>query len=319
MDPRYPPGEPFDGGMLDVGDSHHIYWEVCGNPRGKPAVVLHGGPGSGAAGGLRRYFDPDGYRLVLFDQRGCGRSTPHASLPHIDLSTNTTHHLLGDIERLRRHLGIEQWLVFGGSWGSTLGLAYGQSHPQHVSELVLASVVTTTRQEVDWVTRQVGRLFPEAWHRFRDALPEGEREGILVDAYSRLLHDPDPVVREAAAQAWCAWEQAHVDVHGERLADPRFDDPRFRLAFARLVTHYWRQAAWLEEGQLLRDAERLAGTPGVLIHGRLDVSSPLDIPWQLAQAWTDAELVVVDSGHSSAEPAMAAAIVTATDRFLDTT
>jgi proline iminopeptidase len=316
MASAYPETEPHDQGMLDVGDGHRIHWEVCGNPAGKPAVVLHGGPGSGTTPGMRRLFDPDAYRVVLFDQRNCGRSTPHASLPTVDLTTNTTHHLVGDIERLRRHLDVDRWLVYGGSWGSTLALAYAERHPERVSEMVLAMVVTTTRTEVDWVTRQVGRLFPAAWRAFRDHVPAEERDGDLAAAYSRLLHDPDPAVRDHAARAWCAWEDAHVAVGPEHRPNPRYDDPRFRICFARLVTHYWRHAAWLEDGQLLGDADRLRGIPGVLVHGRLDVSSPLDVPWQLAQVWPDADLVVAEgAGHSSTAPTMTEAIVAATDRF----
>ncbi|MDP8908489.1 MAG: alpha/beta fold hydrolase, partial [Chloroflexota bacterium] len=192
MTERFPAIEPYDHGMLDVGDDNSIYWETCGNPAGQPAVVLHGGPGSGCSAGSRRLFNPATYRVVLFDQRGCGRSTPHASDPAVDLAINTTHHLIADIERLRRHLGIDRWLVFGGSWGSTLGLAYAEQHPMHVSAAILVSVVTTTKREVEWVTRDMGRIFPEEWQRFRDAVPEAERDGSLVDAYSRLLEGFDP-------------------------------------------------------------------------------------------------------------------------------
>jgi proline iminopeptidase len=308
--------EPYDQGMLDVGDRNLIYWELCGNPRGKPAVVLHGGPGSGCAPGLRRFFDPSAYRIVLFDQRGCGRSIPHASDTAVDLNANTTHHLLRDIERLRQHLAIERWLVFGGSWGSTLALAYAEQSPERVSEMVLISLVTTTHREVRWVTRDVGRYFPEAWTRFREGLPEAERDGDLTEGYARLLRDPDPTVREKAASDWCRWEDAHVAVHADSKPSPRYEDPRFRMAFARLVTHYWLNAAWIEDGSLLRDAGRLATIPAVLIHGRIDLSSPIDIPWQLAQRWPGSELVIVDeAGHGTGEPRMAAAIIAATDRF----
>jgi proline iminopeptidase len=302
-----------DQGLLDVGDGHRIHWEQWGDPAGKPAVVLHGGPGAGCGPWWRGLFDADAYRVVLFDQRGCGGSRPHASAPVIDLATNTTHHLVADIERLRRHLAIERWLVLGGSWGSTLALAYAQAHPDRVTELVLFAVTTTTRREVEWITRGVGALFPAAWERFRAGVPEGERDGSLVDAYSRLLHDPDPAVRERAAREWCAWEAAHVRVHPDQPPDPRYDDPAFRLCFARLVTHYWRHAAWLEEGALLRGAGGLAGIPGVLVHGRRDVSSPLDVPSALARAWPGSELVVVDEGHGG--PAMTAAVRAATRRF----
>ncbi|MCO5998242.1 prolyl aminopeptidase [Actinoallomurus rhizosphaericola] len=310
----YPETEPYDQGMLDVGDGHRVYWEVCGNPDGRPAVALHGGPGSGCGPWWRRYFDPGAYRVVLFDQRGCGRSTPHASAPVVDLSTNTTDHLIADIELLRGHLGIDRWLVLGGSWGSTLGLAYAERHPERVGELILFAVALTGRREVEWITHDVGRIFPEQWARFRDGVPAADRDGSLAEAYSRLLHDPDPAVREKAAQDWCAWEDAHVAVLPDHRPDPRYDDPAFRMCFARLVTHYWRHAGFLEDGALLRDAGRLAGIPGVLIHGRLDVSSPLQAAWELAQVWPDGELVVVDdAGHGGG--GMRDAIVAATDRF----
>lgn len=312
----YPEIEPDEQGMLDVGDGNLVYWETCGNPEGKPAVVLHGGPGSGCTPGSRRAFDPAAYRIVLFDQRGCGRSTPHASDPAVDLATNTTHHLIADIERLRRHLGIERWLVFGGSWGSTLGLAYAEQHPERVSEIVLVSITNTTRREVEWVTRDMGRIFPTEWARFRDGVPATERDGSLVEAYSRLLNDPDPAVREQAAQDWCTWEDVHVSLAPGHRPSPRYEDPVFRMAFARLVTHYWRHAAWLEEGVLLREAGKLAGIPGVLIHGRLDVSGPPDIAWELARRWPDSELVLIDdAGHGGGHAGMTEALIAATDRF----
>jgi proline iminopeptidase len=312
----YPEVEPYDQGLLEAGDGQLVYWEVCGSPDGKPAVVLHGGPGSGCNPGMRRLFDPGAYRVVLFDQRGCGRSRPNAADPATDLSVNTTHHLLGDIERLRRHLGVERWLVFGGSWGTTLGLAYAERHPDRVTEVVLVGIGTTRRHEVDWLTRRVGRLFPEQWARFRDGVPAADRDGDLAEAYARLLADPDPAVRERAARDWCRWEDSHVSVRPDHRPDPRYDDPVFRMVFARLVTHYWRHAAFLEDGALLAGAGRLAGIPGVLVHGRLDVSSPLDIAWELARAWPDAELVVLDeAGHSARDPGMTEAVVAATDRF----
>lgn len=315
MPGRYPEIEPYDHGLLDVGDGHRVYWETCGNPDGKPAVVLHGGPGSGCTPGHRRYFDPERYRVVLFDQRGCGRSTPLVDDPAVDLATNTTPHLLADIERLREHLDIERWMVLGGSWGSTLGLAYAETHPERVSELILFSVVTTTAREVEWVTRDVGRIFPEQWRRFRDGVPPDDRDGSLVDAYSRLLADPDPAVRSRAARAWCDWEDTHVSLAPDHHPDPRYDDPTFRLVFARLVTHYWRHAAWLEDGILLRRADRLAGIPGLLVNGRLDVSGPPDIAWQLTQKWPDAEVVLLGAAGHGAGPGLAETLVAATDRF----
>jgi proline iminopeptidase len=312
----YPEIEPHDQGILAVGEGNDLYWEVCSSPDGKPAVVLHGGPGSGCTPGLRRYFDPAAYRVVLFDQRNCGRSQPHASDPAVDLAANTTAHLVEDVERLRAHLGIGRWLVFGGSWGSTLALAYAERHPERVTEMVLASVVTTSRREVGWVTRDAGRYFPEQWERFRDGAPAAEPDGDLVSAYARLLHDPSPAVRERAARDWCDWEDTHVSVPPDHRHDPRYDDPDFRMAFARLVTHYWRHAAWLEDGALLRDAGRLAGIPGALVHGRLDLSSPVDIAWRLSRAWPDAGLVLVDrAGHGVRGRGMTEAVVAALDRF----
>jgi proline iminopeptidase len=297
--------------MLDVGDGHTIRWEACGALGGRPAVVLHGGPGSGCAPWWRRLFDPRAYRVVLFDQRGCGGSLPHAGDPDPDLSANTTGHLIADIELLRERLGIERWLVLGGSWGSTLGLAYAERHPERVSAMVLFSVCTTTRADIAWTTRGIARFFPEAFARLRAGVPESERDGDLTAAYNRLLLDPEPAVHERAARAWCAWEEA---LGGG--PDPRFADPRFRLGLARLVTHHWSNAAFLDDGALLRDAVRLSGIRGALIHGRLDVGAPVDVPYALAQAWDGCELVIVeDAGHGARSGAIGPAIVAATDRL----
>lgn len=296
---RYPPIEPYESGFLEVGEGHRLYWEQCGNPDGKPAVVLHGGPGSGCSPDMRRQFDPARYRVVLFDQRNAGRSTPWAGEATIDLATNTTPHLLADIERLRVHLGIDRWLVWGGSWGVTLGLAYAQAHPERVSELALTAITSPDRWLIDWITRDMGRVFPREWERFRDHVPAPDRDGDLAAAYAWLLHSDDPQVRAAAAQAWCDWEDTHVSLAPG--AEPRLSvaAPAFQLAFARLVTHYWSQGCFLDDGQLLRDAHRLAGIPGFMVHGRYDVSGPLDVAWQLSKVWPDGELVVVgDAGHS---------------------
>jgi proline iminopeptidase len=316
IDAFYPATEPYDRGRLEVGDGNLVYWETCGRPDGKPAVVLHGGPGSGCSPRLRQLFDPAAYRIVLFDQRGCGRSLPHAADHAVDLATNTTHHLIADIEQLRTHLGIERWLVFGGSWGATLALAYAELLPGRVSEMVLASVTTTSSRDVQWVTRDAGRYFPEQWARFRDGVPGADRDGDLVAAYHRLLNDPSPAVREKAARAWCDWEDTHVAVRSDHGHDTRYDDPSFRLAFARLVTHYWHHAAFLPEGGLLDAAVCLAAIPGVLIHGRIDLSGPLDTAWHLSRAWPGSELVVIDdAGHGLGQPGMSAAVVAATDSF----
>lgn len=313
----YPAIEPYDSGVIDVGDGHLVYWATCGNPDGQPALVLHGGPGSGCTPDSARYFNPERYRVVLMDQRGAGRSTPHASEPNVDLSTNTTHHVLADIERLRAHLGIERWLVRGGSWGSTLALAYAEQHPQRVTALVLNSIATTTPAEIEWISRGVGVFFPQAWARFRGGVPQADRDGSLVEAYHRLLMDSGPAVREKAARDWCDWETAIESAVTSGAPNPRYDNPAFRLGFARLVTHYWRHHAWIEDGALLRDADRLSGIPGVLIHGRLDLGTPLTTAWQLSQRWPGSELIVVDAaGHSAGDPGMGERIVAATDRLV---
>ena len=312
----YPLIEPYEQGLLDVGDGHRVYWEQCGNPQGKPALVLHGGPGSGATPAWRRYFDPRRYRIVLFDQRGCGRSTPHASDSLLALEANTTPHLVGDIERLREQLGLERWLLLGGSWGATLGLAYAEAHPQRVSDAVFFSITAGTAREIDWITRQAGRFFPDAWAKFRAGVRACDRDGDLAEAYARLLADPDPRVHETAARDWCAWEDAHVAIRPGQKPSPRYEDARFRLGFARLVTHYWRHQCFVEDGALLRDAARLAGVPAVLVHGRLDVSSPPDVAWELARRWPGSELILVnDAGHGAGEPGVATRLVEATDRF----
>jgi proline iminopeptidase len=308
----FPLLEPYGSGLLEVGDGHRVHWEQSGNPAGRPVVCLHGGPGSGCSPGWRRWFDPDRFRVVLLDQRGCGRSTPSAA---DDLRANTTHHLVADLERLRAHLGIQRWMLFGGSWGSTLGLAYATAHPERVSAAVLFSVVTTSRREVEWVTRDMGRLFPAAWEEFRAGVPAAERDGSLVDAYARLLDSPSPEVRERAARDWCRWEDTHVAVTANQTPDPRYDDPAFRMVFARLVTHYWRHAAWLPDGALLRGVAALGGIPAVLVTGRMDVSGPPDVAWRLARAWPGAELVIVDdAGHGRGYPGMREALLAAVDR-----
>jgi proline iminopeptidase len=299
----YPPIEPYEHGMLDVGNGNRVYWEICGNPAGKPAVLLHGGPGSGSSPGMRRGFDPARYRAVLFDQRGSGRSTPHASDPATRMEDNTTQHLIGDMERLREHLGIERWLVTGGSWGSTLALAYAEQYPERVGAIVLAAVTTTRRWEIDWLYRGVGRFFPGEWQRFREGVPEHQRDGDLVAAYAGLMEHPDMAVRERAARDWCRWEDAVLSGEPEGSPAPYSDRPdAARLAFVRICSRYFAHGAWLEEGALIRSAGRLAGIPGVLIHGRRDLSSPLDTAWELAQAWPEATLHVLEaSGHQATD------------------
>jgi proline iminopeptidase len=314
MPELYPSIEPYDCGWMDVGDGHRIYWEECGNPDGKPAMVLHGGPGSGAAPGWRRYFDARRYRLILFDQRGCGRSTPNAGDTLLALEANATPDLLADIERLRKLRRIEKWLLFGGSWGVTLGLAYAQAHPDRVSEAVFFSL--TAGGDGSWVTREAGRFFPEAWERFRQGVPAEDRDGDLADAYARLLASPDLTVCEKAARDWCAWEAAHVAIRPGEKPPARYEDPRFRLAFARIVTHYWRHRCWMDGVDLIAGASKLAAIPAVLAHGRLDVSGPPDIAWRLSRAWRGSKLVLLEAaGHGASEPGMTETLVGATDAF----
>jgi proline iminopeptidase len=316
MIPLYPEIEPHDYGMLSVGEGNRIYWETCGNPDGKPAVALHGGPGSGCSTGFRRYFDPSAYRIILFDQRNCGRSEPHASDPTVDLTFNTTDHLLADMESLRQHLNVERWMLFGGSWGTTLGLAYAERHPDRVTVMVLFGITTTRQSEINWLYRDIAPLFPEQWAKFRAGVPEGERDGDLVAAYYRLLHHSDPAVRAKAAQDWHDWEAASLSIDLDAKPSAQWLDPDFQMARARIVTHYFHHRAWLEDGILLREAGKLSGIPGVLAHGRLDLEAPLVTAWELAQVWDTCELIVVKgAGHSSNDPGMAESLVAATNQF----
>ena len=316
MSEMYPAIEPYAHGMLDVGDGNHIYWEECGNPNGKPAVVLHGGPGSGCNPGMRRLFNPACYRIILFDQRGSGRSVPHAQDFTTDLSANTTPHLLQDMERLRHFLNVEKWVIFGGSWGTTLGVLYAETYPERVEAMVLCGITMTRRSEIRWLYHDVAPLFPEQWARFRGGAPIAERDGDLVAAYYRLLHSPDPFVREKAAQDWCDWESSLLSTDPNYKPSPRWSQPDFCMAFARIVTHYFHHGAWLEDGILLRNAHKLKGIPGILVHGRLDLDAPLTSAWELSQVWEGSELVIVyGAGHSASDPGMTEAVLAATDRF----
>ncbi|MCT9084240.1 prolyl aminopeptidase [Streptomyces fulvoviolaceus] len=313
--PLYPEIEPYDHGMLDVGDGNRVYWETSGNPHGKPAVVLHGGPGSGCTPWARRLFDPDAYRIVLLDQRGAGRSTPPASAYDTDMSVNTIPHLIADLELLRRQLGIERWLVWGVSFGSVLGLRYAQTHPEAVTEVVLTGITTGSDAEVALLTRGLGKIFPDAFERFVGELPDGERDGNPAAAYNRLLESPDIEVRERAARAWTDWETAIVPAPPRSVA--RYEDPVFRLGFARTVTHYWGNGHFLgEDGVVLRDAHLLKDIPGTLVQGSLDFGNFLGIVWRLHQAWPGSELVVIDEvGHNAGAPGVAQAMVAATDKY----
>src|SRR5581483_4054476 len=304
---------PCDSGLLDVGEGNRIFYERSGNPRGTPAVYLHGGPGAGFTPGARRLFDPEKYDVVLFDQRGCGRSEPLLR-ERSQLRFNTTHDLIADIEALRTHLQVGRWVVVGGSWGTTLALAYAQSHPDRVRALVLAGVTTTSKREVDWTTRGVGPIFPREWERFVGRIPASLRHMPIVDAYAEMLFDADHALCSAAAAEWCAWEDAHVSLDPRHVPNPRFADPEFRLRFARLVTHYWRPAAFLEDEQLVRSADALREIPGVLIQGRYDVSSPLETAWRLHNRWPGSVLEVVDdAGHGGGS--MHRHVIEALERF----
>lgn len=317
----YPQVEPHTQGLLEVPGGDLLYWEECGHPQGKPVVVLHGGPGSGCQSWHRRLFNPNAYRIVLFDQRGCGRSRPHASSPATSLAENTTDNLVADIELLRSHLRIEGWMVLGGSWGSALALAYAQQFAHHVTQLVLFGVTTGRREEFDWTFREGLRaFFPLEWERRRNALPLADRDGDVIEGYCRLLRDADPAVRERAAQAWCLWESATPDWPPQSGLAARFHDPAFAMAFARLVTHYVAHDGWLGDGRVLRDAALLAQIPGVLVNGRFDFQSPIATAWQLHGLWPGSELVIVnDAGHSASSPGIAGELIRATDRFADET
>lgn len=311
----FQPIEPFATGHLLVTDGNTIYWEASGNPRGKPALHIHGGPGSGVMAGYRRRFDPKKFMIVTFEQRGCGRSRPLATVPGVGLLTNTTQHLVADIEALRKHLGVEKWLVTGLSWGTTLGLAYAQAHPERVSELILFAVSTTTSSEVEWITEDMGRIFPREWEQFEAA--SGRKPGQrIIDAYYERITDSDPTIRDAAAIAWCAWEDTHISLDPRAVHNQMYDDSRFRAVFATLVIHYWKHAAFLRDGELLAKMDRLVGIPGVLIHGRLDVSSPLATAWTIHRAWRGSELLVFGEGHGG--PTMISALVDAIARFAPT-
>jgi proline iminopeptidase len=309
----FPPLEPYETGMLGVGDGQQLYWETSGNPAGRTVVTLHGGPGSGCTPNGRRFFDPARYRIVQFDQRGAGNSTPRVDAGS-DLSTNTTAHLVADLELLREHLGVARWVMQGVSWGVTLGLTYAEAYPGRVVALVFNSVTMTRPHEVHWLYHEAGRFYPEAWQRFRAGVPNFDLDRDLVAAYHHLLNvQPDERVRRVAADDWCAWEDAASPLPDGR-PNPRYGDPRFRMTFARIVTHYFHHKAWLEPDQLLRNAPQLIGIPGVLVHGRFDLGGPPDTAWQLAQAWPDAQLRIVAGGHTGGDE-MTAAIVAATEQF----
>jgi len=307
----YPEIEPYETGMLDVGDGHRIYWERVGTRGAKPAVFLHGGPGGGISSKQRRQFDPKKYDAMLFDQRGCGKSTPHA-----ELEANTTWHLVADIERLREMMGVEKWQVFGGSWGSTLALAYAETHPERVSELILRGIYTLTKAELAWYYQSgVSEMFPDKWERFISVIPEAER-GDLIAAYRKRLTSGDRNVQLEAARAWSVWEGETITLLPDPALSAQHGEDDFAIAFARIENHYFTHGGWLEEGQLLRDAIKLRGIPGVIVHGRYDMPCPLRYAWELSKAWPDAELHIIEgAGHAYSEPGILDRLIRATDKF----
>ncbi len=310
----YPPLKPYRTGRLRVSALHEIYFEESGNPQGKPALFLHGGPGGGTDPKMRRFFDPQHYRIVLIDQRGCGRSRPHA-----ELTDNTTWHLVEDIERLREHLGIPRWLVFGGSWGSTLALAYAETHPARVTELVLRGIFLLRRWELEWFYQSPGgaaALFPDLWERYVEPIPVEER-GDMMRAYYARLTSTDPTVRVRAAQAWSSWEGATSYLLTSANYVAKFADGAYAEAFARIECHYFVNGGFFQsDGQLLTDVQRIRHIPAVIVQGRYDVVCPMRSAWDLHRAWPEADLrIVPDAGHSAMERGTVHELVSATDRF----
>lgn len=312
----YPPIEPYETGTLKVSNVHTLYYEQCGNPEGRPIVFLHGGPGGGIVPDYRRFFDSSAYRIALFDQRGAGRSTPHANLEE-----NTTWHLVADIERLREHLGIESWVVFGGSWGSTLALAYSETHPERVRALVLRGIFLCRQKEIDWFYQSeegASAIFPDAWEQYVEIIPQAER-GDMLNAYHRRLTSDDETVRLEAARRWSVWEGSTSKLHPDQSLIDHFAEPQLALALARVECHYFVNKIFMEsENQLIENVGRIRHIPAVIVQGRYDVVCPMMSAWELHRAWPEAELKITpDAGHSALEPGNASALVEATDRFRD--
>lgn len=308
----YEVSQPFASGFLSIGNGEEIYWETSGNPNGIPALHLHGGPGGGLNRKYCQHFDPEKYFIVGFEQRGCGRSKPLAHKDLTKLATNTTQNLISDIELLRKHLKIESWYLFGGSWGTTLALAYAEEHPARTRGLVLAAVTTTTTEEVEWITESMRKIFPREGDALVSAAQPQHNERV-VDACYRKIQDSEPKVRLAMARAWCVWEDTHMslDPNFKPFLSTQSDD--FCLLFTTLVLHYWSQSAFLPKDSILKNLHRVSHLPCVLIHGRLDVSSPLEIPWSIHKNWPGSEYIVVPNGHGGAE--LYAEVTKAFDRF----
>jgi proline iminopeptidase len=310
----YPPIEPYRTDFLPVSDLHTLYVEECGNPEGKPVIFLHGGPGGGTVPIYRQFFDPQRWRIILFDQRGCGKSLPHA-----ELTENTTWHLVADIESIRQHLGIDKWVVFGGSWGSTLALAYAQTHPQRCAGLILRGIFTLRPEEIRWFYQSgASYLFPDAWETYLAPIPQEESHDLLTAYYRRLTH-PDKAVQLAAARAWSVWEASTSKLIPDLSLIDKFSEESFAIAFARIECHYFVNGGFFETpDQLLSNAQQLRSIPGVIVQGRYDVVCPMKTAWELHQAWPEADFVIVpDAGHSATEPGIVTALIEASDRFLN--
>lgn len=313
METLYPPIEPYQTGYLSVGDGHDLYWEECGNPRGLPVVFLHGGPGSGCEPWHRRFFNPRRYRIILFDQRGAGRSRPHAGL-----ESNTTWDLVKDIERIRDRMGINQWVVFGGSWGSTLGLAYAETYPERVLALILRGIFLCRPRDIHWFYQNgANHVFPEAWSSYAEHIPLSERQD-MVAAYYRRLTSPEQQVREAAARAWSVWEGSCSCLYPKSAVLAHFENLAVAVSLARIECHYFMHQSFLEPNQLLDRAGKLSGIPGVIVHGRYDMVCPVEQAVALQEVWPQARLVIVpDAGHSAAEAGIAEQLVAATDALIE--
>ena len=307
----YPKIKPYDSGFLNI-DQHQIYFEQCGNPNGKPALFLHGGPGGGGSEEVRRFFNPDIYRIIVIDQRGCGRSKPHGCLEN-----NTTWHLVSDIENLREKLDIEKWLVFGGSWGSTLSLAYAQAHPKSVSELVLRGIFLLRKEELHWFYQDgASRIFPEAWSGFLDIIDEDKRNN-LMSSYHEIFKSDDKEKRLKAAIAWSKWEAATSSLAYKPSLVEEFSNPEFALAFALIENHYFMNKGWFKtENQIIENIDIIRSIPAVIVQGRYDVVCPMKTAWELSEAWPEAELIVAPaSGHTAFEKEITHALISATDKF----
>ncbi|AIT09243.1 proline iminopeptidase [Candidatus Francisella endociliophora] len=309
--PLYPKIEPYNQEFLKVSDLHTIFFEECGNPKGKPVVFIHGGPGGGIQPSYRQYFNPDKYRVILVDQRGCGQSTPFA-----EIKENTTQHLIEDFEKIRKKLGIDKWMIFGGSWGSTLGLAYAQEHPEVVTELVLRGIFFGRAKEISWLYQYgASEIFPDMWEKYIEPIPE-EQRGDFLSAYYNILTGDDNELKQKAAKAWSIWEASTSKLFVDEKSIARYGGDKFSLAFARIECHFFKNGLFLEEAQLLKNAHKIANIPGVIVQGRYDMVCPATSAWDLHKAWSTAKLEIVpDAGHSISEPGIIEALVKATDDF----